>query len=73
MRCCGLYSDDRTHRAARDHSLAAGGQYMLCRADGSQVPMKITLLYAWHGPTGGGRRSASASTHIRNTPYRVVP
>ncbi len=29
--------------------LAAGGQYALCRADGSQVPVKITLLYAWHG------------------------
>ena len=29
--------------------IAAGGQYTLCRADGRQVPCKITLLYAWHG------------------------
>ncbi len=29
--------------------LAVGGQYMLCRADGRQVPCKITQLYAWMG------------------------
>ncbi|MEB2284512.1 MAG: GTP-binding protein TypA [Polyangiaceae bacterium UTPRO1] len=29
--------------------IAAGGQYTLCRADGRQVPCKITQLYAWLG------------------------
>ena len=29
--------------------LVAGGQYTLCRADGSRTPCKVTLLYAWHG------------------------
>jgi GTP-binding protein len=29
--------------------VVGAGQYTLCRADGSQVPCKITLLYAWHG------------------------
>jgi GTP-binding protein len=29
--------------------LVAGGQYTLCRADGSQVPCKLTRLYGWHG------------------------
>ena len=29
--------------------LVAGGQYTLCRADGSQVPCKLTPLYAWQG------------------------
>jgi GTP-binding protein len=29
--------------------LAAGGQYTLCRRDGSQVPCKLTRLYGWRG------------------------
>jgi GTP-binding protein len=29
--------------------LVAGGQYTLCRGDGTQVACKVTLLYAWHG------------------------
>ncbi len=29
--------------------IAAGGQYTLCRGDGSQTPVKLTLLYIWHG------------------------
>jgi GTP-binding protein len=29
--------------------LAAGGQYTLCRVDGSRADCKLTLLYAWHG------------------------
>ena len=29
--------------------LAAGGQYVLCRADGSQIPCRITHLYGWKG------------------------
>jgi GTP-binding protein len=29
--------------------LVAGGQYTLCRLDGSQVPCKLTRLYGWHG------------------------
>ncbi len=29
--------------------IVAGGQYTLCRADGAQVPCRVTLLYAWHG------------------------
>ncbi|HLK12927.1 MAG TPA: translational GTPase TypA [Candidatus Binatia bacterium] len=30
-------------------TLAAGGQYALCRADGAQVPCKVTRLYGWQG------------------------
>jgi len=29
--------------------LVAGGQYALCRTDGSQVPVKIAHLYGWRG------------------------
>jgi GTP-binding protein len=29
--------------------ILAGGQYTLCRGDGSQTPVKLTLLYTWHG------------------------
>jgi GTP-binding protein len=29
--------------------MTIGGQYTLCRADGKQVPCKITQLYAWLG------------------------
>jgi GTP-binding protein len=29
--------------------VAAGGQYTLCRVDGTQAACKVTLLYAWHG------------------------
>jgi GTP-binding protein len=29
--------------------LTAGGQYTLCRTNGTQTPCKITLLYSWHG------------------------
>ena len=29
--------------------LVAGGQYTLCRADGSQVPCKLTRIYGWQG------------------------
>jgi GTP-binding protein len=29
--------------------LVAGGQYTLCRRDGSQVPCKLTRLYGWRG------------------------
>src|SRR6185436_6046906 len=29
--------------------IAVGGQYTLCRADGRQLPCKITQLYAWMG------------------------
>jgi GTP-binding protein len=29
--------------------LVAGGQYTLCRADGSQVPAKLAHLYGWRG------------------------
>src|SRR5262249_55493721 len=30
-------------------ALAAGGQYVLCRADKSQAPCKVTRLYGWQG------------------------
>jgi GTP-binding protein len=30
-------------------SLAPGTQYVLCRADGSQVPCKVTRVYGWRG------------------------
>jgi len=30
-------------------TLTAGRPYTLCRADGSQVPIKITQIYGWHG------------------------
>ena len=30
-------------------ALVAGGQYTLCRTDGSQLPCKVTRLYGWHG------------------------
>ncbi|HEX9879680.1 MAG TPA: GTP-binding protein, partial [Candidatus Binatia bacterium] len=30
-------------------SLATGGLYTHCRNDGTRVPIKITLLYGWHG------------------------
>ena len=29
--------------------LAAGGEYVLCRNDGSQAPCKLTRVYAWEG------------------------
>jgi GTP-binding protein len=29
--------------------LVAGGQYLLCRADGSRVPCRLTRLYGWQG------------------------
>jgi len=29
--------------------LQSAGLYMLCRADGSQQPVKVTQLYGWHG------------------------
>jgi GTP-binding protein len=29
--------------------LRAGGQYVLCRADGTQAPCKVTRLYGWQG------------------------
>ena len=31
--------------------LLAGGQYVLCRLDGSQVPRKVTRVYGWQGLT----------------------
>ena len=31
--------------------LVPGGQYTLCRADGTQVPCKLTRLYGWRGLT----------------------
>ncbi|MCH7570557.1 MAG: GTP-binding protein, partial [Deltaproteobacteria bacterium] len=30
-------------------TLMTGGLYTLCRADGSQVPSKVTQLFGWHG------------------------
>jgi len=30
-------------------SLVPGGQYVLCRADGTQAPCKLTRVYGWHG------------------------
>jgi GTP-binding protein len=30
-------------------SLTVGGLYTLCRNDGSQLPIKISQLYGWHG------------------------
>ncbi len=30
-------------------SLAPGGQYALCRADGTQAPCKLTRVYGWQG------------------------
>ncbi len=30
-------------------TLTAGRPYTLCRSDGSQVPIKITQIYGWHG------------------------
>jgi GTP-binding protein len=30
-------------------SLEPGGQYALCRADGTQSPCKLTRVYGWHG------------------------
>ncbi len=48
-----LAYDDYVGRLAigrvRAGSLVGGGQYMLCRASGAQVPCKITRLYGWKG------------------------
>ncbi len=33
----------------RNGSLTSGGQYMLCRADGTQSPVKVTQLFGWNG------------------------
>jgi GTP-binding protein len=41
----GRIAIGRVHAGA----LLAGGQYMLCRTEGSQLPCKITRLYGWHG------------------------
>ena len=30
-------------------TLKAGGLYTLCRGDGSQLPIKVTQLFGWHG------------------------
>ena len=30
-------------------TLRAGGLYTLCRSDGSQLPIKVTQLFGWHG------------------------
>jgi GTP-binding protein len=30
-------------------SLVPGGQYTLCRTDGTQAPCKLTRVYGWHG------------------------
>ena len=30
-------------------TLTAGRPYTLCRADGSQVPIKVTQIFGWHG------------------------
>jgi GTP-binding protein len=30
-------------------TLAPNGQYLLCRADGSQAPVKLSRVYAWRG------------------------
>jgi GTP-binding protein len=47
--------DDYVGRLAIGRILAgdvvAGGQYTLCRVDGTRMPVKVTLLYAWHGLT----------------------
>jgi len=40
--------------------LAAGGQYVLCRADGTRADCKVTLLYRWHGLERREVASASA-------------
>jgi GTP-binding protein len=40
--------------------LAVGGQYTLCRADGRQLPCKITQLYAWMGLARKEVQTASA-------------
>jgi GTP-binding protein len=29
--------------------LQSGGSYVLCRADGSRLPVKVTQIYGWHG------------------------
>src|SRR6185295_4566502 len=48
-----LAYDDYVGRIAigRIHAgaLVAGVPYVLCRADGSQLPCKITRLYGWKG------------------------
>jgi len=48
-----LSYDDYVGRLAigriRAGALAPGGQYALCRADGSQVPCRLTRVYGWHG------------------------
>jgi GTP-binding protein len=45
--------DDYVGRIAigrvRAGSLAPGGQYLLCRGDGTQVPCKLTRVYGWQG------------------------
>jgi GTP-binding protein len=41
----GRIAIGRVHAGA----LLAGGQYTLCRTEGSQLPCKITRLYGWHG------------------------
>src|SRR5262249_6176633 len=41
----GRIAIGRVHAGA----LAAGGQYMLCRTDGAELPCKITRLYGWQG------------------------
>ena len=41
----GRLAIGRVHAGA----LEAGGTYALCRADGAEVPCKITRLYGWHG------------------------
>jgi GTP-binding protein len=48
-----LAYDDYVGRLAigriRAGALAAGGQYTLCKADGVQLPCKVTRLYGWNG------------------------
>jgi GTP-binding protein len=41
----GRIAIGRVHAGA----LVAGGQYLLCRVDGSELPCKVTRLYGWHG------------------------
>ncbi|MBI4516207.1 MAG: translational GTPase TypA [Deltaproteobacteria bacterium] len=44
----------------KNGTLRSAGLYTLCRADGSQQPVKITQIYGWHGLKRIALESASA-------------
>ena len=51
-------------------SLEPGTQYMLCRADGSQVPCKVTRVYGWRGLKRVDARAGAGRRHRRDRGHR---